>query len=161
MLKIREAVPKDEDAIWAIIEPVIREGETYDFSPDTGREEALQYWFAPGNTCYVAEDASGIVGTYVLHANRKGRGSHVANCGYMTAPHAYGRGVGSAMCEHSLSVAKEAGFLAMQFNFVVASNHRAIALWTRMGFAIVGRIPKAYLHATNGYTDALVMHRFL
>lgn len=161
MLKIRKAVAGDEDAIWAILEPVIREGETYDFPQETRREDALSAWLAPVNVCYVAEEGGDVVGTYVLHPNRKGRGSHVANCGYMTARHAYGRGIGGVMCAHSLEEAKAAGYLAMQFNFVIASNHRAVALWTRMGFAVVGRIPEAYLHPNTGYTDALVMHRHL
>ncbi len=161
MLKIRKSAAGDENGLWAILEPVIREGETYDFPQDTGREDALRAWLAPENICYVVHDGSELVGTYVLHPNRKGRGSHVANCGYMTAHNAYGRGVGSAMCAHSLEEAKAAGYRAMQFNFVIASNHRAVALWTRMGFEIVGRIPEAYLHPTDGYTEALVMYRRL
>lgn len=158
MLNIRRVAAGDEDAIWAILEPVIREGETYDFPQDISRDDALRAWLAPANICYVAVGGSDIVGTYVLRPNRKGRGSHVANCGYMTARHAYGRGVGSAMCAHSLEEARSAGYRAMQFNFVIANNHRAVALWTRMGFAIVGRIPQAYFHPTAGYTDAFVMH---
>jgi ribosomal protein S18 acetylase RimI-like enzyme len=161
MLQIRTAVPGDEDGLWAILEPVIRAGDTYDFPRDTPRDEALRAWLAPANRCYVAQAETGLVGTYVLHPNRKGGGAHVANCGYMTARHASGRGVGGAMCAHSLQEARAAGYRAMQFNLVLASNHRAVALWQRMGFQIVGRIPEAFLHPAQGYTDAFVMYQRL
>jgi ribosomal protein S18 acetylase RimI-like enzyme len=49
----------------------------------------------------------------------------------------------------------------MQFNFVVASNERAVRLWQRMGFDIVGRVPDAFLHPVHGMRDALVMYRKL
>ena len=65
------------------------------------------------------------------------------------------------MCEHSLVAARAAGFRAMQFNFVVGTNETAVRLWQRHGFEIVGRLPKAFRHATLGEVDALVMHRFL
>jgi ribosomal protein S18 acetylase RimI-like enzyme len=88
-----------------------------------------------------------------------GGGSHVANCGYVSAIWAPGRGVARAMCAHSLEYAKRAGFRAMQFNFVLSSNERAVRLWQSFGFAIVGRLPGAFLHPHLGYVDALVMHR--
>ena len=118
-------------------------------------------WLAPVNECFVAHDGERVLGTYVLHANRNGGGAHVANCGYMTAADAQGRGVARALCAHSLDAARAAGFRAMQFNFVVASNHRAVALWHRMGFDTVGRVPEAFHHPVLGYTDALMMYRRL
>ena len=154
---IRGASESDYDAIWAILEPVIRAGETYTLPGDMSREEALRYWFAPGHEVFVAED----VGTYFLQANLRGGGSHVANCGYITATNATGRGVARAMCAHSLERARERGFRAMQFNFVVSTNVRAVRLWESMGFATVGRLPQAFLHPTHGYVDALVMYQLL
>lgn len=124
---IREAVAaRDEDAIWAILEPVIRAGETYPLPRDLDRESALAYWFSPGHEVFVTEDNGEIVGTYFLQANQRGGGAHVANCGYMTAPCARGRGVARAMCRHSLEHARQRGFRAMQFNFVVSSNEHAV-----------------------------------
>jgi ribosomal protein S18 acetylase RimI-like enzyme len=49
----------------------------------------------------------------------------------------------------------------MQFNFVVSSNTRAVALWESFGFEIVGRLPQAFHHPKLGYVDALVMFRSL
>jgi ribosomal protein S18 acetylase RimI-like enzyme len=105
--------------------------------------------------------AQKIVGTYYLRANNAGGGAHVANCGYMVAADATGRGVARAMCAHSLAHAKDRGFRAMQFNFVITTNKRAVRLWQAMGFSIVGRLPGAFLHPTQGYVDALVMYREL
>lgn len=159
---IREAVAaNDGDAIWAILEPIIRAGETYPLPRDMDRESALGYWFSAGHEVFVAEDNRAIVGTYFLKANQKGGGAHVANCGYMTAPHATGRGVARAMCAHSLKRAKERGFRAMQFNFVVSTNERAVRLWQSFAFEIVGRLPKVFEHPRHGFVDAYVMYRQL
>ena len=110
---------------------------------------------------FVAEDAGTVVGTYYLRANNRGGGAHVANCGYVVAPEAFGRGVAQAMCSHSLEEAKSRGFTAMQFNFVIASNERAVRLWQRMGFAIAGHLPEAFQHPRLGLVDAYVMVRHL
>ena len=161
MITVRPAGPADADAIWEILEPTIRAGETYTLPREMTREEALVYWFAPGNNVFVAEKNGEVLGTYFLHANQKGGGSHVANCGYITSVRATGRGVARAMCAHSLDYAKTRGFRAMQFNFVVSTNERAVRLWQSFGFEIVGRLPGAFLHPTTGYVDAFVMYRAL
>ncbi|MGC1613882.1 MAG: N-acetyltransferase [Candidatus Acidiferrum sp.] len=158
---IREINARDSDAIWKILEPVIRAGDTYTLPADMNREDALGYWGSAGHEVFVAEENGEILGTYYLRANQKGGGAHVANCGYMTAPWASGRGVARAMCQHSLERAMARGFRAMQFNFVVSSNERAVRLWQSLGFEIVGRLPGAFLHPTQGAVDALVMYRQL
>lgn len=158
---IRPATDRDADAIWKILEPVIRAGESYALPRDMGREAALAYWRAGDRETFVAEDAGEIAGTYYIRANQPGGGSHVANCGYVTAPWAGGRGIARQMCEHSLKLAKERGFRAMQFNFVVATNERAVRLWQSLGFETVGRLPGAFQHPAQGYVDALVMYRDL
>jgi len=79
----------------------------------------------------------------------------------MTAPRASGRGLARAMCAHSLETARARGFRAMQFNFVVSTNHRAVKIWESFGFEIVGRLPGAFQHPTEGCVDALVMFRAL
>jgi ribosomal protein S18 acetylase RimI-like enzyme len=161
-LTIRAAAAvSDDDAIWAILEPTFRAGETYPIPRDIGRDEALTYWRSLGHSVFVAEDEGEIVGTYYLRANQRGGGAHVANCGYMTAEGATGRGVARAMCLHSLAAARERGFTAMQFNFVGATNERAVRLWQTCGFETVGRLPKAFQHPRFGLVDALVMVRAL
>ena len=160
-LIIRPAEPADADALWAILEPVIRAGETYAFPVSLSRSEALAFWQSPAHEVFVAESSGGVVGTYFMRPNQSGGGAHVANCGYMTAPSAAGRGVGGAMCAHSLVHAAVRGYRAMQFNFVVSTNERAVRLWRRHRFEVVGRLPGAFRHPTLGYVDVLVMFRFL
>jgi ribosomal protein S18 acetylase RimI-like enzyme len=158
---IRQSEARDDDALWRILEPAFRAGETYPVPRDISRKDALAYWHTPGHAVFVTEDAGTIVGTYYLRANNRGGGAHVANCGYMVAPEAFGRGVAQAMCSHSLDQAKARGFTAMQFNFVIASNERAVRLWQRMGFSIAGRLPGAFQHPRLGLVDAYVMLRNL
>ena len=160
-LAIRPAAVGDEAAIWRILEPMIRAGETYTLPRDMSRAAALAYWSAPGHTVFVAAERDQVLGTYFLRANQQGGGAHVANCGYVTAADAVGRGVARAMCAHSLDRARERGFRAMQFNFVVSTNARAVALWQRLGFDIVGRLPGAFEHPVHGAVDALVMYKTL
>jgi len=160
-MQIRTSHSGDADSIWSILEPVIRAGETYTLPREMSRQEALAYWFAPQHEVFVAQPDGQILGTYFLQPNQLGGGSHVANCGYVTAPWATGRGVARAMCAHSLERARERGFQAMQFNFVVSTNERAVALWRSFGFEIVGRLPGAFHHPTAGFVDALVMYRSL
>jgi ribosomal protein S18 acetylase RimI-like enzyme len=158
---IRRATSDDENAIWSALEPVIRAGEVFALPREMSRDDALAYWIAPHHEVFVIESSGSVVGCYFLRANASGGGSHVANCGYVTAGIATGRGYARAMCAHSIERARERGFRAMQFNFVVATNTRAVALWESMGFAIVGRLPGAFAHPTQGDVDALVMFRAL
>jgi ribosomal protein S18 acetylase RimI-like enzyme len=140
---------------------MIRAGETYTLERNMTRSDALEFWRLPAHEVFVADHGGAIAGTYYLQANQRGGGSHVANCGYVTAPWAFGRGIARTMCAHSLDRARERGFLAMQFNFVVATNERAVRVWQSFGFEIVGRLPGAFNHPSLGYVDALVMYRKL
>lgn len=158
-MQIRPAGTNDGPAIWRIIGPTIRAGETYALARDMTEEEALAYWLGDDRETFVAEDAGEIVGTYYLRANQAGGGKHVCNCGYMTSSASSGRGIARAMCLHSTEHARELGYRGMQFNFVVSSNVRAVALWQSLGFDIVGRLPKAFQHPSLGFVDALVMFR--
>lgn len=160
-MQIRTATPSDSDAIWAIVEPTIRAGDTYTVPSDWGREKALAYWLSDEKEVFVAEEDGRVLGTYYLKANQLGGGGHVANCGYMVAPGAYGRGLARRMAEHSIAHAKARGFRAIQFNFVVSSNERAVRLWQSLGFDVVGRLPGAFRHPELGFVDALVMYRSL
>jgi ribosomal protein S18 acetylase RimI-like enzyme len=157
MILIRPARPEDWPAIKAIVEPTIRAGETYALDTDLSEDEIRAYWLAPDKETFVAEEDGAILGTYYLRANQAGGGRHVCNCGYMTSAGATGRGIARAMCLHSLAHARARGYRAMQFNFVVSTNERAVRLWQSLGFDIVGRLPLAFDHPSRGFVDALVM----
>jgi catechol 2,3-dioxygenase-like lactoylglutathione lyase family enzyme/ribosomal protein S18 acetylase RimI-like enzyme len=156
---IRPTRPDDDDALWHVLSPVFAAGESYCLPRDIGREAALDYWRGGEHRAFVAEADGAVVGSYFLCPNQRGGGAHVANAGLATAPAAAGRGVARAMLAHCLDEARRTGFRAMQFNFVVASNIRAIALWRAAGFQTIGRLPGAFLHPSLGTVDALVMYR--
>ena len=156
---IRPALLQDVPSISSIILPVFQEGATYAVNPNISAAEAWEYWSGAGRDVFIAEDDGAILGTYYLKANQAGRGSHVCNCGYITGAQATGKGIARAMCHHSLTTARDRGYLAMQFNFVVSTNDRAIALWKSLGFMIVGRLPRAFAHPTAGFVDAYIMWR--
>ena len=158
---IRPAAPADRPAIWSILAPVIRAGETYALDRDMPEEDALAYWLGPDRESLVAEEAGAVLGTYYLRVNQGGGGRHVCNCGFVTAADAAGRGVARRMGEDALARARSRGFRAMQFNFVVETNTRAIRLWQSLGFETVGRLPLAFAHPVHGFVDALVMFRAL
>jgi L-amino acid N-acyltransferase YncA len=158
---IRRAEDADFDAMWSIFREVVSTGDTYVFAPDTPREEAFAYWLGPGVTSYVVEDEGRVVGMYKIVPNQPGLGAHVANASFMVAPAFHGRGAGRQMGLHCLREARRIGFRAMQFNFVVSTNSAAVALWQRLGFAIVGTLPGAFAHRELGYVDAYVMFRSL
>ncbi|HXX14671.1 MAG TPA: GNAT family N-acetyltransferase [Candidatus Eremiobacteraceae bacterium] len=160
-MAIRPATDDDRDALWAVLEPVIRAGETYPLPRNMTREQAFAFWFSPSNEVFVWEEHGAVLATYFLKANQQGGGAHVANCGYVTSQQAQGRGIARAMCLHSLERAKQRGFRAIQFNFVVSSNTRAVNLWSSLGFQTVGWLPLAFAHPTLGFVDALVMFRQL
>lgn len=161
MMEIRRALDSDFDGIWEIFHEVVQAGDTYVYAPDTTKEQAHAIWMSKDLSTYVAIRDGKIVGTYILRPNHVGLGSHVANAGYMVKRGASGKGIGAALCDHSMEEARRQGFLAMQFNMVVTTNERAVALWQRMGFSIMGTLPKVFRHSRLGLVDAYVLHRFL
>jgi len=158
---IRLARQTDFPAMWEIFREVVQPGDTYVFAPDTPAEVAHEYFFGPGVQSWVADDGEAIVGMYKLIPNCRDLGSHVANASFMVHPRTQRRGIGRLLGEHCLAEARAAGFLAMQFNFVVSTNTRAVALWRALGFEIVGTLPRAFNHQALGLVDAFVMYRVL
>lgn len=158
---LRPVTRQDEPALWAMLEPVFRAGETYAVDPAISREDALKFWAGGTHQAFIAESAGAVLGSYYICPNQQGGGAHVCNCGFVTDAAAQGRGVARAMLEHALETARAMGFRAMQFNCVIESNTRAVALWQAHGFDVVGRLPGAFHHPRLGYVDALVMYRQL
>jgi ribosomal protein S18 acetylase RimI-like enzyme len=145
-----------------MLQSTFQAGETYTFAPDSTEAEIHRAWIETPSATFVAGDPEGrILGTYFIKPNQPGLGAHVCNCGYVVSPEAQGRGVATAMCEHSQAAAVAMGFRAMQFNCVVSTNEPAVRLWQKQGFAIVGRLPGAFKHPRAGYVDAFVMFKQL
>lgn len=160
-MNIREAKSEDWDSIWPIFQEIVEAGETYAYETDTSKEQAEKIWLEAPRKTFVGEEDGEILGTYYLKTNQAGPGKHVCNCGYMVSSKARGRGLATIMCEHSQKTAVKLGYKAMQFNFVASSNEGAVRLWGKLGFEIVGRLPRAFDHPEKGYVDALVMFKWL
>lgn len=158
---IREATEQDFESIWPIFHEVVAAGDTYSYDPKISKQEAFRRWMELPERTYVAAEDGAVLGTYYLKTNHQGPGSHVCNCGYMVSSAARGKGLATAMCEHSQQIALEMGYKAMQFNLVVETNEGAARLWQKLGFEIVGTIPKAFDHAEHGYVGAHVMFKWL
>ena len=153
---IREAIPTDEEGIWEIFEPIIHQGETYAY--EVAEMDDLSFlWFDSSMHTYVAIEGKRIIGTYILKPNQPGRGSHVANASYLVRDAVQGKGIGDALCKHSIQLARELGYEGIQFNLVVSSNNRAVRLWERNGFEVIGTIPKGFRHKKLGLVDAYIM----
>jgi ribosomal protein S18 acetylase RimI-like enzyme len=160
-MSIREATRDDFAQIWPIFQEIVAAAETYGYPRDITQEQALQFWIDAPRKTYVFEENEHVLGTYYIRTNQLGPGDHVCNCGYMVSSAARGRGIATAMCEHSQEIARVLGYKAMQFNFVASSNEGAVRLWNKLGFSTVGRLPKAFHHPSKGYVDALVMYKWL
>lgn len=163
-LTFRAADEADWSAIWPIFSLVVSTGDTYAFAPDISEDAAKAAWMpdpALGRTTYVAELDGAVVATAYVKPNAPGLGAHVANAGWMVSPAAAGRGIGRRFGSWVIDQATERGFSHMQFNAVVASNERAVKLWTSLGFEIVGTVPEAFNHSSEGLTAIHVMHRKL
>jgi ribosomal protein S18 acetylase RimI-like enzyme len=160
-VQIREITGDEFELVWPIFQAVVAGGDVFVYPPDTTYAEGLRIWTAPPARAFLAERDGKAVGSYMLRPNQPGLGDHVANAGYVVAPEARNQGIARTLCEHSLARAAEAGFTAMQFNFVVATNDSAVHLWTSCGFETVGRLPGAFRHSRFGAVDVLIMYRRL
>ena len=162
MTLVRRYQDTDWPAVWALLQATFAAGDTYAYSPQSTEAEIHKAWVELPTATYVALDAQAqLLGTYFIKPNQPGLGAHVCNCGYVVSPAAQGQGVASTMCVHSQAEAVSLGFWAMQFNLVVATNERAVRLWLRLGFAVVGTLPRAFRHQRLGLVDALVMFKTL
>lgn len=161
-MQIRKYKETDWAMIWPIIEKVFRSGETYAYSPEITEGDAHKVWIDMPKETYVSvNDSNEILGTYYIKPNQPALGSHVCNCGYIVSESARGKGVAFSMCEHSQVTAIKLGFKAMQYNLVVSTNEGAIRLWKKLGFNVIGNLPKAFNSKSTGYTDALIMYKEL
>lgn len=162
-MQVRPAVPEDWAAIWPFLSRIVADAQTYCWPPDTTEADARTWWMQkPGGRVWVAVDDDGkVVGTAEMHPNQPAAGDHVANAGFMVSPEAAGRGVGRALALHLLEQAKSVGYRAMQFNAVVETNTRAVALWQKLGFVILATVPEAFAHPTEGLVGLHIMHRNL
>jgi GNAT superfamily N-acetyltransferase len=161
-MRIRELVEADWPEVWPIVREVVRAADTFAYDPAMTEVQARAAWVeaAPGLTV-VALDGERILGTAKMGPNRPGPGSHVATASFMVAADARGRGVATALCRFALDWARAHGYAGMQFNAVAESNHAAVEIYKRLGFTIIGTVPGAFAHPTQGRVGLHIMYRGL
>lgn len=158
---IREAQKTDWTEIWPIFSEIVQAAQTYAFDPEVSQNQAEILWLQQPHKTFVAEEDGVILATYYIKANMAGPGGHVCNCGYMVSAAARGKGLATSMCQHSQKIALELGYKAMQFNSVASTNEAAVKLWLKLGYEVIGRLPKAFNHPKKGFVDSLVMYKWL
>lgn len=159
-MNIRPAGADDFESMWRIFKAAIATEDALPFAGTFQVDSFRNHWFQ-AQMPHVAVLEARVVGMYKMGANFPDLGAHVASATYVVDPSMQGRGVGRALVEHSLDRARSDGFLAMQFNYVVSTNAPAVELYRKLGFEVVGRLPKAFQHRQLGLVDVYVMHRFL
>jgi ribosomal protein S18 acetylase RimI-like enzyme len=160
MISIRRFSESDWPCVWSFLHETFDAGDTCVFAPGSTAADIHRAWVDSPSATYVAVEADGrILGSYILRPNQPGLGSHVCNCAYVVAPAARGQGLATLMCEHSQLEAVTMGFRAMQFNLVVSTDDRALRLWQKLGFSVIGTLPRAFQHQRFGYVDAFVMYK--
>lgn len=157
-MEIREATDGDWAAIWPFFRAIVEAGETYAYPTDVTEAEGRALWMErpPGRTV-VAVDDGVVVGSAKMGPNRPGRGAHIATASFMVDASAGGRGTGRALAEEMVAWSRAEGYRGIQFNAVVETNERAVALWRSLGFEVVGTVPGAFESASHGYVGLHVM----
>ncbi|MFJ6235646.1 GNAT family N-acetyltransferase [Streptomyces griseus] len=160
---IREATSEDWPAIWPFFHTIVSAGETLTYPLDLGEEDAEGWWFvaAPSRVVVAVDDTGTVLGTAKMNRNHMGNGAHIASATYLVDPAHSGRGVGRALCEHSVDWARAEGYRAMQFNAVVETNTHAVKLYRSIGFDVIGTLPEGFNHPTEGYVGIHIMHKAL
>jgi L-amino acid N-acyltransferase YncA len=159
-MQIRTATPADWPSIWPFMRQIVEAGETFSWDRDLSEAAARDRWYAdPPARTLVAVDGDTVLGTAVTGPNHEGPAAHIATASFMVDPAHGGRGVGRALGERVLELGRADGYRGMQFNAVVESNTRAVALWQSIGFEIVATIPGGFCHPSQGYVGLHIMYQ--
>ncbi|WP_326689671.1 MULTISPECIES: GNAT family N-acetyltransferase [unclassified Streptomyces] len=160
-MRIREATEADWPAIWPFFQAIVAEGETYSYPRDLDEPAGRRMWMLepPGRTVVAVDEDGAVLGTAKMNPNHMGGASHIAGASFMVDPSRESKGVGRALGEHVLEWAVKEGYRAMQFNAVVETNTRAVALWKSLGFEIVATLEEGFLHPRHGYVGLHIMYQ--
>ncbi len=159
---VREFKSSDENSVLEIISSAFSKGDTYPYDPDLSKKEFAEIWFSSDKKVFVAEsEKAEILGTFYIKPNQPSLGSHICNAGFVVCDKSKGKGVGKAMAEFSLQKARELGYLAMQFNLVLADNTASLKIWENLGFSKIGLVPEAFKSKNGDFVDAYIIYKKL
>ncbi len=155
---IRPFAEPDWEQVWPIVREVVRAGDTYTYDPAMSEADARGIWVEspPGLTVVASHDR--VAGTAKMGPNKAGPGAHVATASFMVAADSRGQGIGAALCRFAIDWARAQGYAGIQFNAVAESNVAAVTVYRRLGFKIIGTVPRAFEHPTLGRVGLHVMY---
>lgn len=156
LLVIKKYNNDDILKITKIWNDIIDEGSSFHwdehFSP-----EKVQYILSQQTETYCAYADNELAGFYLLHPNSSGKCKHIANAMYAVKKEYRCKGIGTKLIKHSLEEAKKHGFIAMQYNSVVAGNP-SIGIYQKLGFEQVGIIKNGYKAEDNNFLDLIIFY---
>lgn len=159
---MRQYNNSDITAIQSIWNEVILEGECFLWEQPFSKDEMDKILEVQEVIyCAIDEKDEKVVGFYVLHDNFPTRGNHIANALYAVDKSYKGQGIGKLLGSHSIKIALEKGYSAIQFNAVVSTNNTAIKLWEGLGFKKIGTIEQGFRNKNNEFVDLYIYHRLL
>jgi RimJ/RimL family protein N-acetyltransferase len=167
-ITIRTARPDDARAILAHARACFAEEEFLLTTLDDFRmtDEQERIWLQanldhPGDLVIVAEHAGRIIGMLNFNSEKRKRVVHHGELGMSVNKAWRGRGVGRAMLQTLIAWAERHPVLEKLTLQVFATNTRAIALYTALGFKEEGRQIRDVKLGPDNYVDVLIMGKFV
>jgi DNA-binding MarR family transcriptional regulator/GNAT superfamily N-acetyltransferase len=151
---------EEEPGLYEIFREVVDSGCQFPYE-DSSLDGFHRQFLASSQVYVCCSSSKEVVGGFYLRANFTGRSAHIANGAYMVKNSHRGQGLGKLLLKASLYLAKEAGFRAMQFNMVLSQNRVAVQLYQKLGFKIIGTLPKAVRNPDGTTQEGYIMHRTL
>lgn len=148
---------EEKKELYELFLEIIKEGDSYPQTLPYSFEEFFNYFFAKGSTVLICKENQKIVGGFYLKPNFPGKSSHIGNCGYIVNKDYRGQKIGFHLGKCSIDIAKELGYKSIIFNLVIKENIRAVKLWEKLGFKIIGTIPDAVKINNDKFHDAYIM----
>lgn len=155
-MTIRAYTEQDIPAMTGLWNEIVDEGNAFPQDEKLGSITASAF-FCSQSYAAVAIDEGELAGLYILHPNNVGRAGHIANASYAVKKTMRDKGIGKALVKDSLGQLSRFGFRILQFNAVVASNTRALALYERLGFERLGTIRGGFAKDDGGFEDIVSM----
>ena len=108
--------------------------------------------------CAIADDL--LAGYLTIQPRRAARLRHTADLNMGVEPHARGKGIGRALLEHSLEIARSSTNLEIVYLMVRADNAAAVSLYEKCGFERVVLLERD-TKIKDKYYDGLLMRIFM
>jgi ribosomal protein S18 acetylase RimI-like enzyme len=169
VVEIRDAQISDVDDIWDVFNMVVDEGIYLPVFSQVKNRADKRSWFyeliTGGDFCLVAAlkypgGSEKFLGQVTIETSSEWDGiDHVGILGILVHPSYRNMGVGQSLIEEASVEAKQRGKKKIVLS-VFHSNPRAIALYQKVGFEIVGQ-RKCQFFVNGVYVDEVLMEKLL